>query len=582
MPIRFAHLHCHSRYSITDAMPSPKDYATFVNKYNDGCGKYEVCGLAITDHGVVSGIVSQYEAFKDGKVTPIYGCEVYHCMDVNNNPNKDRYHMVLLAMNETGLKNLYKIASHGGLNVIKGKTKVFPVTDIKYIMSHAEGLVCLTACVAGFIPSLAIKGELDRAVKCLEIMKKAFNGRVYIELQPHEFDDQLKANANLVELAKRTGLKTVMTCDSHYLRETDSQYHDILKDISHQKHFDAKAYLRSPEELEEYCKKHSLPLECLANTAEVMDLCANCNPKPEDHRALLPVFPVPEGYTPDEYLREKTFEMLPIKLAANNVQDPERYYKQALYELDIICGAGFASYFLILWDWFEWCRSADILCGPGRGSAAGSIISYALNITKVDPIKNGFFFERFLNKERMEFPDIDTDIPRDRRADAIKYLLGKYGKENVSQIVTFGKYKLKNTLKAILSSQGCPFPEQNAITKTIPDMVDGKEVTFELIEKYIKAPENPDFSSLSANERKELEKAWNTLQDTFKKYPIAYDGIKNVCGCYSNTGIHAGGVIICSKPINENGQIMMSSDKAVLPVLQFEMHDLDYFGFLKV
>ena len=585
--IDFVYLHCHTKYSITDAMPSMKDYVDFIYDYNNTHDKYHIKGFAATDHGVVSGIVSQYEECnspkdENKKTQAIYGCEVYHCMDVNNNPNNDRFHLVLIAMNDTGLHNLYKIVSHGGLHVIKGRVKNFPVTDWNYILSHAEGLICLTACAFGLIPQLLLNNKNEDAFLRLNELCGAFNNRVYIELQPHEFKEQLILNPKLIDIAKQFNLKTVMTCDSHYIHADDAQYHNILKEISHQQPFEAPSYLRTPEELEEYCIKYNIPLECLNNTAEVAELCKNCDPKPKDHRALLPEFPVPTGYTPNSYLREKTFEMLPIKLEKNNIQDPKKYYKQALYELDVICSAGFASYFLILWDWFEWCRNNGILMGPGRGSAAGSVVSYALNITKVDPIKNGFYFERFLNKERLEFPDIDTDCPRDKRANAIRYLLKRYGQENVSQIVTFGEYKLKNTLKSILSSQGCPYTDQNSITKAIPDMVDGKAVTLGMIEDFHNNPEDPKFSSLSNDEMHKLSKAWEVLQDTFQKYPIAYQGVKNVTGCYANTGIHAGGVIICNKPIAEHGQVMYSSDKSVLPVLQFEMHDLDFFGFLNI
>ena len=252
------------------------------------------------------------------------------------------------------------------------------------------------------------------------------------------------------------------------------------------------------------------------------------------------------------------------------------------YELEIICNAGFAGYFLILWDWFEWCRANDILCGPGRGSAAGSVVSYALNITKVDPIKNGFFFERFLNTGRLEFPDIDTDIPRSRRADAIRYLLSKYGVQNVSQIITFGEYKLKNTIKAIMSFLGCPFQESNEVTRDIPDMVDGHTVTYDLIEDVAKNPDSDKYITMSDREKQGLKKNYDKLQDIFQKYPIVYAGIQNICGCIASTGIHAGGVIIANKPINENAAIIDGGDTAVLPLIQFEMSDLDFFGFLKI
>lgn len=586
MAIEFAYLHNHTKYSVADAMPSMKEYVDFIYKYNQSHDKYHIRGFSVTDHGVVSGIVSQYEECNnpkdpERKTEGYYGCEIYHCMDIDNNPKNDKFHMVLLAATQEGLSNLYKITSHGGLNPIKPKSKIYPVTDLDFILNHAKGLVCLTACMSGLVPSLILQKRESEAIDIINKLESAFDA-VYLEVQPLDLQEQYDINAGLVKLSNIYGYKLVMTCDSHYIYKEDIQYHKILKEISHQKAFDSQNYLRTPEEMEEYCLKYNIPLEAIYNTAEIADMCCNVDPKPKDHRALLPEFPVPKGYDPDSYLREKVFEMLPIRLMNNNIQDPKRYYKQALYELDVICSAGFASYFLILWDWFEWCRNNGILCGPGRGSAAGSIISYVLNITKVDPIKNGFYFERFLNRERLEFPDIDTDIPRDKRSEAIKYLLGKYGIDNVSQIATFNEYKLKNTLKGILSSQGCPFQEQNSVTKSIPDLVDGKPVTLEMIEEFNKNPEDPKFSSFSNNERQSLMTAWKNLQGIFIKYPIAYEGVKHITGCYSTMGVHAGGVIICRHSIKEHGQVMYSSDSAVLPVLQFEMHDLDFFGFLKI
>ena len=218
--------------------------------------------------------------------------------------------------------------------------------------------------------------------------------------------------------------------------------------------------------------------------------------------------------------------------------------------------------------------------GPGRGSAAGSVVSYVLNITKVDPIKNSFFFERFLNPGRLEFPDVDSDVPRSQRAKAISYLQQKYGFQNVSQIVTFGEYKLKNTIKAIMSFLGCPFQESNEVTKDIPDLVDGHTVTYDLIEDVAKNPDSEKYATMTEREKQGLSKNYDKLIALFQKYPIVYAGIQNICGCISNIGIHAGGVIVCNKPINENAGIINGSDTAVLPLIQFEMADLDFFGFL--
>ena len=335
----------------------------------------------------------------------MYGCEVYHCLDVDNNPNKDRFHLVLIATNQEGLTNLYEIVSHAGMHVIHGRTKDFPVTDLKFMSQHGKGIIALTACVAGIVPQCIINGQDKDALMYIDELDNIFDD-VYLEVQPHDFAEQLLVNSKLVNISAQTGYKLVMTSDSHYINASDSKYHDILKNMCHQKLFTTNNHLFTPEEMEDYCIAHGIPTECISNTAEIANKC-DVDPKPKDHNALLPIFPCPEGYNEATYLRKLSFEKLQRKIIKKQIQDPVKYIRQMNYELEIICNAGFAGYFLILWDWFEWCRQNDILCGPGRGSAAGSVISYALNITKVDPIKNGFFFERFLNPGRLEFPDID-------------------------------------------------------------------------------------------------------------------------------------------------------------------------------
>lgn len=408
--IEYAHLHCHTKFSLQDAMPSHKAYVDAIYNTNQASSKYKCIGFAGTDHGVLYGLVKQYNAcnnpdHKERATKAIYGCEVYHCIDIKNNSNNDRFHLVLLAKNQTGLTNLYQIVSHAGLNIIHGKQKDFPVTDLSFMKQHGEGIIALTACAGGLIPKCIINGQTDLAISYLEQLESMFD-EVYLEVQPHELPEQLLVNDFLVQLSNKTNRKLVMTSDSHYINETDAQYHTILKNMCHQKPFTVSCHLRTAEEMESYCLKYNIPTKCISNTAIIANKC-NVNPKPVDHRALLPIFSCPDGHTEETYLRQLSYNYLQDKIINNKIKEPTKYLKQMNYELDIICGAGFAGYFLILWDWFKWCRQVGILCGPGRGSAAGSIVSYVLNITKVDPIKNGFYFERFLNKGRLEFPDID-------------------------------------------------------------------------------------------------------------------------------------------------------------------------------
>ena len=581
----FAYLHCHTIYSMQDAMPRHKDYVDAIYDYNQKSTEYKCLGFANTDHGMISGFVKHYNACTGDKnpekaTKALYGCEVYMCDDVDNNPAQTRCHLVLIAKNDEGLKNLYQIVSHAGMHTIQGKTKSFPVTDMKFMSQHGKGIICLTACVAGIVPRCILDGNWDLARRYINDFKNMFDD-VYLEVQPLDFPEQLLVNDGMKTLSQQMNLKLVMTTDTHYIRKDDKQYHDILKNISHQQPFTSDNHLYTPEEMEEYCIAHDLPVECITNTAEVARSC-DVHLKPADHNALLPKFPCPEGYNENSYLRKVAFEGLYKRMRDNKIATPQKYIEQMLYELDVICSKGFAGYFLILWDWFKWCRENDILMGPGRGSAAGSIISYALDITKVDPIKNKFVFERFMNPERAEFPDIDSDVPRSKRSKAIGYLLNRYGHDRVSQIITFGQYKLKNTIKGIMSTLGASFDEANAVTRMIPDLIDGKAVDYNMIETLHNDPDNSEYASFSDNDRQTLEKCYVALQDVFNKYPQVYTGVTKVTGCIASTGIHAGGVIVCSKPISENAGIINGGDTAVLPLIQFDMADMDFFGFLKI
>lgn len=408
--IEFAHLHCHSVFSIQDAMPQMKDYVDEVYRQNQNSNKYKVTGFAITDHGNISGMVEEYMACnepdkEERKTKALYGVEIYHCVDLKNNPGNDRFHLVLIAKDNEGLKNIYQITSHAGMHLYKGKQKNFPITDFSFLQAHGKGIIASSACLGGIIPQAIISGNYHAAEGYAKFFSSIFD-EFYLEIQATEDPDQLMVNNQLVLMSKNLNIPLVITSDSHYIAKDSKKFHDILKSIAHQKPFGTDAYLRTPEEFEEYCIRNNIPLECIENTGKIAAMCT-ANPKPKSNRELLPLFPVPKGYDEESYLRELSFQKLQERLVRNNIKDPGLYIRKMLYELDVICGAGFAGYFLILWDWFKWCREHDILMGPGRGSAAASIVSYVLDITKVDPVKNGFIFARFLNRERLSFPDID-------------------------------------------------------------------------------------------------------------------------------------------------------------------------------
>lgn len=972
--VEFAHLHCHSKYSIQDGMPTLKDYVDAIYKYNQSSQKYRCIGYACTEHGVIYSLPKHYNAcnnpdHKERKTKAIYGCEIYHCIDINNNESKERYHIILLAKDEDGLRNLYEIVSHAGMHLIKGRQKDFPVTDINYLSSHGKGIIALTACIGGLVPQLIINGKEDKAIEYIDKFNEIFD-EVYLEVQPHEIPEQLLVNETLVKISQQYNKnKLVMTSDSHYIYKDELEYHNILKDISHQKRFDVDAHLRTAEEMEEYCNKYNIPLESISNTAIIAKQC-NVDPKPANTRDLMPKFKCPDNYDEKSYLKKLAFKGLSNRIINNKIRDIRKYILQLEYELDVICNGGFAGYFLILWDWFKWCKENNILLGPGRGcfepdmmvmlsngyskpikevkigdyvinedgysnkvlnkfeynvdeemteittcgkkirctndhkiltlrtekclnqkyktryctnkcinqsclyrkkqklewieaskirvgdmlaypipkfpekkitkidlsiygsidkinstivinkdfaefigmylgngwikkdipnhnyqlgnafnkgdidkisrykelvhelfgskvyiveqyhktrnvvqlliynktitnliedlcshyakhkyipdilitqdkeclkgliigmmatdgcykdtdkitystinyglasqlkmifaylgyyssitervhkkhnwnneykvmisgkqledlkkdflpkiqirnksytrnsfikdennfyfrvgnvtnynykgnvydlcvennhtyiinnaivhnSGASSLVSYCLDITKVDPVKNGFIFERFLSPERVSPPDIDSDVQRDERSRAIRYLQERYGIDKVSQIITFGEYKLKNTIKAIMSKIGVPFLETNEITKSIPDIIDGKEVNYDLIEGIATDPENEKYASLTKSEKLQVSNIYDKLKKVFDKYPIVYQGVKHICGCIASIGCHAGGVIISPYPINEHGAVIIGNEGTVLPLLQFEMNDLEFFGFIK-
>lgn len=585
MSIDFAHLHCHTIYSIQDAIAKLKDYVNVIYEQNQAQDEFNVLGFALTDHGIVSGYPDMYDATnnpdqKEKKTKAIYGVEIYHCLDVDKNPNHDRFHLCLLAKNNEGLKNIYRISSHAGLHLLEGKSKSFPITDLKKLKECGKGIIASSACLGGIIPQYILNGETDKAIDMILEFNSYFD-EFYLEVQPTENSNQLIVNAELVKLSEKMGVPLIITSDSHYIYKEQQQYHNILKQIAHQLEFDEPAYLRSPIEMKEYCIAHNIPLSAISNTGEIAKKC-NADPSPASNREYFPEFPCPNNETPNAYLRKLAIEGLKERLIENGSKNPTRYIKQLLYELEVICNQGYASYFLILSDWLKWCRANDILAGPGRGSGAGSLVTYSLRITNMDPILNGFTFERFLSPERASLPDIDQDIPTSKRAKAIQYFVDKYGADKVSQIVTFGKYKLKNLTKDTLSAYGCDFKTANDLTKNIPTLIDGKEVDWDLIEGVHNDRNNDKYSNFTESEIQKILDIYDKYQEIFNMYPQVYDAVKQLGGCYKSTGAHAGGVIVSSKPLTEYAQVFAPTHSAVLPVLQFDMHAVEFYYFLKI
>lgn len=573
---KIAYLHNHSKYSESDALPDIIDYKNKIIEMQEK-DNVDIVGLAITEHSNLFSYLKHYNINKE-VTNAIIGDEIYHCEDRNTADDKDRFHMVLLAKNDEGLKNLCLIATDCGLHKVHGRKKDFMRTDDVFLKNHGKGVIALSACIGGIIPKLLLNGEYDKAKQKALFYNSIFD-EFYLEVQPHTIDEQLLVNADLVRMSKETGIGLVITTDTHWINKEDKKYHDILKMVDHLAPFTTECYLYSFDELVEYCKKYDIPLSAITNTVKIAEQC-NVNPNSKDAKGLLPNFPVPEGYTEETYLREIAQENLFKNIIKHKYTNIKQRIDRLNYELDIICGAGFSGYFLILWDWFKWCRNNKILLGPGRGSAAGSLVCYVLNITTIDPITNSFIFERFLSRERLEMPDVDTDISKFDRSRGISYLLQRYGKDNVCQIVTFGKYGLKNTIKAAMSALvPDSFDEANAVTKKIPSLIEGNNVDYDYI---MKAYNDPDHLGLNQRSISQITMAVEEMEKLFKKYPLVYRAVSSIGGCLKSTGLHAGGVIISSKILKENVPLMEGSSIAVLPVVQIEMSDIDYVKLLKI
>ena len=420
--MRVAQLHNHTKYSIKDAIPRPVDYVRAIYDYNDKNTGHEIIGFAITDHSNAYGIIDYNNVCttslkgdaKERTMKPVYGNEIYV---VDNYPttkeefkNEYKYHLVLLAKNQIGLKNLLAITTEGGMNQFKSTTKTFQLVKEDFLNNYGEGIIALSACIAGRVPQLILDKKYDEAKKLALHYNNIFE-EFYLEIQPHEIPEQKIVNEALKRMSAETGIPMVITGDTHYIYPEDKEYHNILKEIDHVPGFTVDAHMRTPEELIEWCNNNAFPLEIIENTAKIYDSCnadimIRIPDGSIDEKGLMPDYPVPKGHTQDSYLKEQVIQGFKRRIATNKaIKNIDVYISRLNYEYHVISSMGFAGYFLILWDWFKYCRDADILLGPGRGSAAGSLIAYVLDITKIDPIKNILLFERFLNLERLVEPD---------------------------------------------------------------------------------------------------------------------------------------------------------------------------------
>lgn len=547
----FIHLHVHTEYSLLDG-------SCKIPKLIARAKELGMEHLAITDHGNMYGVIDFYRAAKEAGINPVIGCEVYVALesrfDTQSVKGTERYHhLVLLAENNQGYANLMKIVS-------KGFTEGFyykPRVDYEVLETYHEGIIALSACLAGAVASALRQGQYDLAKQEALRLSEIFGpDHFYLELQDHGIPDQTTVNQGLLRMSQETGLELVCTNDVHYILAEDAEPHDLLLCIQTQKkvqdedrmrYVGGQYYLKSEEEmlsLFPYAK------QAVENTAKI---AARCHVEIEFGKYKLPRFDVPDGYTAWEYLNKICKEGMQERYEEITPQLQERLD----YELETIHTMGFVDYFLIVWDFIKYARDHGISVGPGRGSAAGSIVSYSLGITNIDPIRYDLLFERFLNPERVTMPDIDIDFCYERRPEVIKYVMDKYGRDHVVQIVTFGTMAARGVIRDVGRVLDLPYSYVDTVAKSIPMELG---IT---IDKALES--NPDLRSMYDSD----DQARNLI-----------DMSRKLEGLPRHTSMHAAGVLISPKPVDEFVPLSKASDGTI--TTQYTMTTLEELGLLKM
>ena len=547
----FTHLHVHTEYSLLDGS----------SKINEITARAKALGMdsiAITDHGVMYGVIDFYRAAKNIGIKPILGCEVYVApgsrFDKEAGMSEDRYyHLVLLAENNTGYANLMKIVSKGFVDGFYYKPRV----DYEVLSEYHEGIICLSACLAGEVQKYLQRGFYEEACKSALHYQEIFGkGNYFLELQDHGIPEQGFVNQQLIRMSKELGIELVATNDIHYTYADDAAAHDVLlciqtgkkvSDTDRMRYEGGQYYCKSEEEM-----RALFPYapQALDNTHKIAE---RCNVEIEFGVTKLPHYEVPEGYDSWTYLNHLCDEGLVKRYADRADELRERLD----YELGVIRKMGYVDYFLIVWDFINYAKRNGIAVGPGRGSAAGAIVSYVLEITDIDPIRYNLLFERFLNPERVSMPDIDVDFCYERRPEVIDYVMRKYGKDRVVQIVTFGTLAAKGVIKDVGRVMDIPYSKTDSISKMIPNDIGMT------IDKALEA--NNEFKALY-----ESDPEVRTLIDTCKRLE----------GLPRHTSMHAAGVVIGSRPIDEFVPLSRASDGTL--VTQFTMTTIEELGLLKM
>ena len=545
----FVHLHLHSEYSLLDG-------ACRIDHLMDRVKELGQTAVAITDHGVMYGCIDFYKAAKAAGVKPIIGCEVYvarrRMADKVHGLDNDPYHLVLLCENRKGYENLCYLVSEAFIHGFYGKPRV----DLELLAQHHEGLIALSACLAGAVPQYLMnedyEGAKNYALKLSEIFGE---GNFFLELQDHGIDEQRPVNQGVQRLARETGLPLVVTNDAHYLRREDAKMQDVLLCIQTGKTVDdqnrmkfqtEEFYVKSEEELRALFPGLD---EAFENTVKIAD---RCNLEFTFHEYHLPAFPVPEGYTNEGYFRELCYNGFRERYP----DEPKEYADRLEYEIGVISSMGYVNYYLIVWDFIRYAKEQGIPVGPGRGSGAGSIAAYCMHITEVDPMKYSLIFERFLNPERVSMPDFDTDFCQERRPEVIEYVMRKYGSDHVAQIATFGTMAARGAIRDVGRALNFTYAETDIVAKLVPGT-----------------------PHITLKEALEVSPKLKELYDGDERVKTLIDTARSLEGMPRNSSTHAAGVVITADPVCTYVPLSCNDDTIVT---QYTMTTIEELGLLKM
>ncbi len=547
---QFVHLHIHSEFSLLDGANRIKDLPVRAKELG-------MDAMAITDHGVMYGAIDFYKACKKEGIKPIIGCEVYVAprsrFDKEPGVDNKYNHLILLAKNNQGYKNLSKLVSLGFIDGYYYKPRI----DLEILEKYSEGLVCLSACLAGSVNQALLNGQNEKAEEIALWHKRVFGEDYYIELQNNGIKEQVLANQKLVQLARKLDIPLVATNDAHYLKKEDAYNHEVLlciqtgkrmSDEDRMKFDTEELYVKSPEEMIDYFK--AFP-DAIENTVKIAE---KCNVEFEFGHTILPNYEVPEGYETHYDFLEDLCKKGMVKRYGSSI--PEEYQKRAEYELGVIKKMGYVDYYLIVWDYIHYAKTHNIPVGPGRGSGAGSILAYSIEITDIDPMKYNLLFERFLNPERVSMPDFDVDFSDEQRQEVIDYVCQKYGHDHVSQIITFGTLAAKNAIRNVGRALDISLAETDKIAKMIPNEL---HIT---IKKALE--QNIELKNLYENDER-IHK--------FLDVSMALEGMPK------NTSTHACGVVITKDPVDSYVPLYVRDGQNAT---QYIMTTLEELGLLKM